>query len=162
MTEMGVDTHSENNTNLMSQTWCMLQKGHSINNGNPQRIWNTYARGGHCHWLEYAYARTDRVCFLAIYVPERVWFSNLCMVFLVFVPVRGRSLIIRGRYLTTYQQPPLVIINERPLRVRVSRCHPSRGIHFPGEHPPPPRVSSSCAAVKQFQHGRDDSLIDTS
>ncbi len=23
-----------------------------------------------------------------------------------------------------------------PVRVRVSQCHPSRGIHFPGEHPP--------------------------
>ncbi len=33
---------------------------------------------GHCHWLEYAYARTDRVCFLAIYVPERVFSWFLC------------------------------------------------------------------------------------
>ena len=33
---------------------------------------------GHCHWLECAFARTDRVCVLATYVPERVWFSNLC------------------------------------------------------------------------------------
>ena len=24
-----------------------------------------------------------------------------------------------------------------PVRVRVSRCHPSSAIHFPGEHPPP-------------------------
>ncbi len=23
-----------------------------------------------------------------------------------------------------------------PVRVRVSQCRPSRGIHFPGEHPP--------------------------
>ncbi len=33
------------------------------------------ARGGIA--IGYAYARADRVCFLAIYDPERVWFLNL-------------------------------------------------------------------------------------
>ncbi len=55
-----------------------------------------------------------------ICVPERVgfWSAKCVPVFLVFVPVR----------------------------VRVSRCRPSRGIHFPGEHPPPGTRHLLCIA----------------
>ncbi len=37
--------------------------------------------GGHCHWLEYAY--------LAIYVPERVWFSKPSLKEMVVINVRN-------------------------------------------------------------------------
>ena len=58
---------------------------------------------------QYAYARTARVPFWPISVPQRIWFSS---------------------------NVPLA--NFVPLRVGVSRCRPSTGIHFLGDRPPPP------------------------
>ena len=85
--------------------------------------------GGHSHWLEYAYARTDRVCFWQFLCQKGMVFKSvyrfrlkLCankgMVFLVFVPVT------------------------------VSQCRPSRGIPFLGEYPP-------CPHPINYTHCRD-------
>ncbi len=70
-----------------SESWVIHHFNNAHGNNLPKTPFNKIIKilcqgqcpgGGHCHWLEYAYARTDRVCFLGMYVTERVWFSNLC------------------------------------------------------------------------------------
>ncbi len=73
--------------------------------------------GGHCHWLEYAYDRTDRVCFLAIYVPERVFtknlvesYANLLITFFRKRKGMGSEAALAHPHTKIKEEPPLVIM----------------------------------------------------